>query len=216
MTARAAPTTVDRESDAEERAMTNVQPLSEGESLAVGAEGDHVQALQEMLHHLGYYQGQVDAQYGEALEEAVKEFQRAVGQQDDGQTGMETWHEILHQVQAASGQDGTAEAGAIAVGQLSEDGAWQWNGSEWVAAGEHAAHEAGDTAAIQVGQLSEDGAWVWDGTEWKAAGEAEPAPEGFNHPALAADPNAEIPKLSQEDFHAAIADTMTVHAGEEA
>ena len=191
--------------------MINVEPLSEGQSLAVGADGDHVQALQEMLQHLGYYQGQVDAYYGEALEEAVKEFQRSVGHQDDGQAGVETWHEILHQVQSMLGQEPAAEEGGIQVGQLSEDGAWQWNGTDWVAA----VQQAAEAAAIQVGQLSEDGAWKWDGTEWKAAGEAEPAPEGFNHPALEANPNAEIPQLSQEDFHSFIDDAMTVHAGDE-
>jgi peptidoglycan hydrolase-like protein with peptidoglycan-binding domain len=192
----------------EELAMTNVQPLSEGESLAVGADGDHVQALQEMLQHLGYYQGQVDAQYGPVLEEAVKEFQRAIGHQEDGQTGVETWHELLHQMQqTVGGAEGAAEEVGIQVGQLSEDGAWQWNGTEWVAAAAQEAHEALDTAAIQVGQLSEDGAWQWDGTEWKAAGGAE-------QPAEAQSGGAEHPP--QEDFHSAIVASINVQAGEEA
>ena len=200
--------------------MNDVEPLSDGQSLAVGAEGEHVQALQEMLQHLGYYQGQVDAQYGEVLAEAVKEFQRVVGHQDDGQTGVETWHEILHQVQAVTlGQEPAAEEAGIQVGQLSEDGAWKWSGTDWVAAAEQAVHEVVDAVAIQVGQLSEDGHWRWDGTAWKEAGDAaEPAAagagEGATHPALEADPNADIPKLSQDDFHLAIADTMTVHGGE--
>src|SRR5262245_1046012 len=123
--------------------MTHVEPLSEGESLAVGAEGEHVQALQEMLQNLGYYQGQVDAQYGQVLEGAVREFQRAVGQQEDGQTGVETWHELLHQVQqTADGAEGAAQEVGIQVGQLSEDGAWQWSGSEWVAAAAQAVEQA--------------------------------------------------------------------------
>jgi hypothetical protein len=223
--------------------MSNVQPLSQGESLAVGDQGDQVEELQRNLQHVGYYQGQLDGYYGELLEAAVKEFQRAAGHDDDGRTGAETWHEIEHQ--AASAGDGqevapaeqAADPSAIQVGQLSEDGSWQWNGTDWVAAG--TADAGAQTAAVQVGQLSEDGHWQWDGTAWKAAGgdaaatpaeqagqpepagqgnghSAEGAGQGANHPALAADPSADIPKLSQDDFHMAIADTMTVHAGEEA
>jgi peptidoglycan hydrolase-like protein with peptidoglycan-binding domain len=146
----------------EEQAMTHVEPLPEGESLAVGAEGEHVQALQEMLQHLGYYQGQIDAQYGEMVEGAVREFQRMVGHQEDGQAGTDTWHELLHQVQQVMGsEEAPAEAAEEAV-------------------------EAVEQAAIQVGQLSEDGAWQWDGTEWKAAGgtgqPAETQGDGAEHP----------------------------------
>ena len=192
--------------------MTNVEPLSEGQSLAVGADGDHVQALQEMLQHLGYYQGQVDAYYGDVTEEAVKQFQRVIGHQDDGQTGTETWQEILHQMQAGLGGAEAAveeavEQAAIQVGQLSEDGAWQWNGTEWVAAAVQAAEAAVEQAAIQVGQLSEDGAWQWDGTEWRAAA-------GAGQSAEAAGGDAEHPP--QEDFHSAIVASINVQAGEEA
>ena len=227
--------------------MSNVQPLTQGESLAVGDQSDHVQELQQMLRHLGYYQGEVDAYYGEVLEQAVKAFQSAVGQVDDGRTGPEIWHEVAHAAassgygQALAEAEQVAEQAAIQIGQLSEDGAWQWNGTDWVAAGTadlagHAAEAAADAVAIQVGQLSEDGHWQWNGSEWKAAGGDAQAPEvghaaaagegaghpaegagqGANHPALDADPNADIPKLTQDDFHMAIADTMTVHAGEEA
>jgi len=192
--------------------MSNVEPLAAGESLAVGADGHHVQALQEMLQHLGYYQGQVDAYYGEVTEEAVRQFQRVIGHQDDGQTGTETWQEILHHVQSAVGGAEAAveeavQQAAIQVGQLSEDGAWQWNGTDWVAAAAREAHEALDTAAIQVGQLSEDGAWQWNGTEWKAAAGAE-------QPAEAESSGAEHPP--QEDFHSAIVASINVQAGEEA
>jgi hypothetical protein len=160
----------------------------------------------------------------------------------------ETWHEIEHQAASAGyGQEvapaeQTVDQAAIQVGQLSEDGSWQWNGTDWVAAGTAGAggpEAHAETAAIQVGQLSEDGHWQWDGIAWKAAGgdpaappaeqagqpepagqgnghSAEGAGQGANHPALVADPSADIPKLSQDDFHMAIADTMTVHAGEEA
>lgn len=198
--------------------MTNVEPLAEGESLAVGADGDHVQALQEMLQHLGYYQGQVDAYYGEVTEQAVKQFQAVIGHQEDGQTGTDTWQEILHQVQSGLGGAEAAveqavEQVAIQVGQLSEDGAWQWNGTEWVAAAAQAAEqavagaaEAVEQAAIQVGQLSEDGAWRWDGTEWKDAAEAaQPAGAegggGAEHP-------------PQEEFHSAIVASINVQSGE--
>ena len=219
--------------------MSNVQPLTDGESLAVGDQGEQVEALQRMLQQLALYQGQLDGNYGEQLETAVREFQSAYGHEADGRTGAETWHEIEHQ--AASAGYGAeeyveqaAETAAIQVGQLSEDGAWQWNGTAWVAAGSVDAggqEVPAETAAVQVGQLSEDGHWRWDGTAWKEAGDstvpaqtepaesanghgAEGSGDGANHPALEADPNADIPKLSQDDFHMAIADTMTVHGGE--
>lgn len=190
--------------------MSSVEPLAAGESLAVGADGDHVQALQEMLQNLGYYQGHVDAHYGQVTEEAVKQFQRVIGHQDDGQTGTETWQEILHHVQSAVGGAESAveeavEQAAIQVGQLSEDGAWQWNGTDWVAAAAQEVHEALDTAAVQVGQLSEDGAWQWDGSEWKAAA-------GAGQPAGAEGGDAEHPP--QEDFHSAIVASINVQSGE--
>lgn len=214
--------------------MSNVQPLTQGESLAVGDQSEQVEELQRKLQHIGYYQGQVDGYFGELLEAAVREFQRAVGHEEDGRAGAEVWHEAEHAAvsagygQAVAEAEQVAEQAAIQVGQLSEDGAWKWDGTEWVAAAAQAVETAAETAAIQVGQLSEDGHWRWDGTEWKAAGESEtPAAEqpaqgdgaagqsggdGANHPALEADPNADIPKLSQDDFHVAIADSMTVHS----
>jgi hypothetical protein len=229
----------------EELAMSNVQPLTEGESLAVGDQGEQVEALQQMLTSLALYQGQLDGYYGEQLEAAVRSFQNAFGHEEDGRIGAELWHEIEHHAQSSGhGQEDTPEQTSIQPGQLSEDGAWQWNGIDWVAAGSVDAggqQEPAETAAIQVGQLSEDGHWRWDGIAWKEAGDpaqpaaaepaaAEPAEpagqgngdsaagagQGANHPALEADPTADIPKLSQDDFHMAIADTMTVHAGENA
>lgn len=198
--------------------MTNVEPLAQGESLAVGADGAHVQALQEMLQHLGYYQGQVDSYYGEVTEEAVRQFQRVIGHQDDGHTGTETWQEMLHHVQAAMGGAATAveeavEQAAIQVGQLSEDGAWKWDGAEWVAAAAQGAAEAVEQAAIQVGQLSEDGAWQWDGTDWKPAGGAEQPAETQSSGEASQD--TDMADLSQADFHSAILGSINVHAGEE-
>lgn len=199
--------------------MSNVQPLSQGESLAVGDQSDQVEELQRKLQHIGYYQGQVDGYYGETLEAAVREFQRASGHEEDGRAGAEMWHEVEHQA-ASSGYGAqeyteqsaeTAETAAIQVGQLSEDGAWQWNGTEWVAAG-------GDAQAPEVHTSpggGEDSGHA-EGNGQAGEGAEQGGGQGANHPALDADPSAEIPKLSQDDFHMAIADTMTVHAGENA
>src|SRR5215212_4882855 len=45
--------------------MDLLQPLSPGESLGPGDEGDRVAELQRCLQQLGYYQGDIDERYGD-------------------------------------------------------------------------------------------------------------------------------------------------------
>ena len=47
--------------------------------------------------------------------------------------------------------------------QLSEDGKYWWDGSDWPPVPE----DGGGTT--EVGQLSEDGQWQWDGSQWQPA-----------------------------------------------
>jgi peptidoglycan hydrolase-like protein with peptidoglycan-binding domain len=66
-------------------------------------------------------------------------------------------------------QDGSAEQ-SPQTGQLSPDGQWRWDGSDWQAADGQAAGSAGSAGSSSyVGQLSDDGQWRWDGSDWQAA-----------------------------------------------
>lgn len=120
--------------------MTTVQ------ALAPGDQGEQVQELQRRLTHLGYYQGGVDGDYGQSTEEAVRQFQAAYGKTEDGAAGTETLETLDAEAQSSGydpdgGQEATyqeseqdaGELGGIQVGQLSEDGLWQWDGAEWKA-----------------------------------------------------------------------------------
>lgn len=190
--------------------MSNVQPLTAGESLAAGAEGEQVEELQRRLQHLGHYQGAVDGRYGNTTEAAVRAYQSASGQTEDGTAGVETWTALDTDAQSA-GYDGFGgEAGAepadgeyaaeLEVGTLSEDGQWQWDGTDWVAAEAHAqdSSAASDAAAIEVGTLSDDGHWQWNGADWVAAGtQAQDATAG----AAATDATAiEVGTLSEDGY----------------
>lgn len=62
--------------------------------LRTGSRGEAVKNLQSRLYTLGYYQGEIDGQFGAATKEAVMLFQRANGLDADGIVGAET-REIL-------------------------------------------------------------------------------------------------------------------------
>jgi hypothetical protein len=53
--------------------------------------------------------------------------------------------------------------------QLSPDGMWEWNGTQWVPADQQAAPEPEPEPAKVERQLSPDGHWEWDGTAWVPA-----------------------------------------------
>jgi outer membrane protein OmpA-like peptidoglycan-associated protein len=123
-------------------------------NLAPGDAGEHVTSLQERLQHLGYFDGMVDGQYGATTEEAVRRFQEAMGHDQDGLVQEWTWQALEYQqTQLADGSGGgwdgwqgegghTADHGAghgtdlapdhdSLGGQLSPDGQWRWDGSQW-------------------------------------------------------------------------------------
>jgi len=47
--------------------------------------------------------------------------------------------------------------------QLSDDGKYWWDGTDWQPVPE------GDTQQAEVGALSDDGKWQWDGSQWQPA-----------------------------------------------
>jgi hypothetical protein len=71
-----------------------------------------------------------------------------------------------NQVATHEGQDGSHQPG-----QLSPDGQWRWDGSDWQAADGHGGSGSGGSAvgSEHVGKLSDDGQWRWDGSDWQAA-----------------------------------------------
>ena len=58
--------------------------------LRSGSRGDEVKNLQSRLYALGYYQGEMDGQFGSATREAVVLFQRHNGLDEDGIVGPDT------------------------------------------------------------------------------------------------------------------------------
>ena len=67
--------------------------------LRTGSEGEAVKNLQGRLYTLGYYQGEIDGQFGPATKEAVQAFQRQNGLEADGIVGGET-RQILFSAEA--------------------------------------------------------------------------------------------------------------------
>ena len=59
-------------------------------NLTIGATGENVVALQTWLKEHNFYAGEIDGQFGNATEQAVKLFQNAIGITEDGWAGIET------------------------------------------------------------------------------------------------------------------------------
>ena len=59
-------------------------------ALGTGSRGDKVTRLQERLKALGYYDGEIDGQFGQGTQEAVIAFQMKNGLDTDGYAGEKT------------------------------------------------------------------------------------------------------------------------------
>ncbi|NJN21797.1 MAG: glycoside hydrolase family protein [Leptolyngbya sp. RL_3_1] len=71
----------------------NAPPDLNGQMLCQGSEGSTVTWLQERLFDLGYYQGNLDGEFGVGTDAAVRNFQAAVlgSSEADGKVGPITW-----------------------------------------------------------------------------------------------------------------------------
>ena len=144
--------------------------------LALGDSGDWVTQLQTRLHALGSYDGAIDGAFGESTARAVVELQTQAGLSTDGQIGARTWSALAEAEQKAGiappgdhrgPVDGAGPDGAPpAVGTLSEDHNWRWDGERWQP-NEDLAALAPAAAADGGGRLSADGHWLWDGNQWQ-------------------------------------------------
>jgi murein L,D-transpeptidase YcbB/YkuD len=70
------------------------------------------QEIQQALKNAGFYQGPLDGKMGPVTTEAVKEFQRIHGLNDDGVVGKQTWAQ-LGAYEDLSVQSGGADAAAV-------------------------------------------------------------------------------------------------------
>lgn len=169
--------------------MSELPPLTE--ELAAGDQSDHVVAMQERLAEFGYFHDAADGVFGESTEDAVREFQRAYGLPEDGRVGPETWEALDRETAgyAEPEAEPEAEPAGPEVGELSEDGQWRWDGSDWQPV---TTTEPTDAAP---GMLSEDGLWRWDGERWQPV-------EGADE------------EMSTERFQELIAQSMQVNSSD--
>src|SRR3954471_9258126 len=122
--------------------------------LGLGDSGEFVSQLQVRVRGLQLLDRMPDGTFDDGTESAVRQFQSDVGLDNDGRTGPSTWEALdrrmldygLHYNPAAgpgnqqwdhpagadpAGADRAGGAAEAAGGQLSEDGLWRWDGSEW-------------------------------------------------------------------------------------
>lgn len=165
-------------------------------NIASGDSGDYVTNLQERLRQLGYYEGSVDGTYGPTTETAVQLFQEATGLEQDGQVQEATWQALeQHEAQHGGGYEEPAAEADQSGRQLSEDGQWWWDGTDWKAVDGAQAADAGmiqDSGQPEV-QLSPDGQYQWDGSQWLPVGGAT-AMVGFALDGQAGEADAGLPQ----------------------
>jgi N-acetylmuramoyl-L-alanine amidase len=64
------------------------------ENLASGSSGEDVKRLQQRLKEFGFYEGEINGEFDEATEAAVKKFQKDEGLVADGIVALMTLHEL--------------------------------------------------------------------------------------------------------------------------
>lgn len=137
--------------------------------LASGDSGEHVEQLQNRLLALGRYSGTVDGRFAEQTEAAVQQLQTDAGLAADGRVGPQTWAALRDAEAAAGILTAASDHASMAVGDLSEDQQWRWDGKQWEPAETNAAL-AFAPEQVADGHVSTDGHWRWDGSSWQPVG----------------------------------------------
>lgn len=165
------------------------------------AASEWVSHAAQALREAGYLTADPSGTYDEDFAVAVAAFQRDKGIDEEDHVGPRTWDALgVHDTEPATEHgtepDAAHEPAAVAVGAVSEDGQWQWDGTEWVVAAPQAAVAATDTVTETVaGTVSPDGQWQWDGAAWAAVTTKQAGADTFEDSELAAaviDHEAEI------------------------
>lgn len=77
--------------------------------LSSGSRGEKVEELQKRLQALGYYDGEIDGQFGPGTKAAVVDFQKNNGLDTDGLAGAETLNLLYSQEAKPSSQQKQSE-----------------------------------------------------------------------------------------------------------
>jgi peptidoglycan hydrolase-like protein with peptidoglycan-binding domain len=83
--------------------------MADEPDLQKGQSGEWVQYLQQLLQQFGYWQGEVDGEFGDELEQAVMQVQAAYGMAADGMVGQDTWNALTGGGSAEAGGDGSEQ-----------------------------------------------------------------------------------------------------------
>jgi hypothetical protein len=152
---------------------------------------DWVMEAGRALQREGYLQTEPTGSYDEEFDGALRSFQSDRGIYEEDRVGPQTWSALGVEDTFDNQSGGDHAEGDYSevteetpVGTLSEDGQWQWDGTQWVAA------ESPSSESSQEPVLSEDGQWQWDGAQWVPAQSSQPAPAPAA--ATAADPGREV------------------------
>ncbi|MDT4899581.1 MAG: putative peptidoglycan binding domain [Pseudonocardiales bacterium] len=193
------------------------------DTLQAGDSGPEVEQLQQHLQNLGY-QLEVNSQYDETTTEAVRLYQQQNSLLDTGIADLDTQNYVETHANQNVGQaadqgnyEEPAGAAEVRVGELSPDGAHQWDGQQWQPVNDP--QQAADAAADGgVGQLSEDGQYRWNGQDWLPVdGEGAGAPAAASPGAGAAGADGQDrSQVTPDEWASLVASSISIDAdGEE-
>ena len=103
-------------------------PTPQPKTMRLGFQGESVRTVQRKLKELGYYNGSIDGDFGEATDKALKAFQKANGLTPDGKVGDQTLKKLndknaktYRQANATATPKTTATPRATATPNLAKD-----------------------------------------------------------------------------------------------